>query len=74
MQMSGTDFLDGADAIAEFMGVSPRRVYYLAETGQIPVAKIGNRLTGRKSRLTAHVEKLETATLAKAGRGEGEAA
>lgn len=65
-----TDFLDGGDAIAEFMGITPRRVYYLAETGQIPVAKIGNRLTGRKSRITEHIEKLEAVTLARSGSEE----
>ncbi len=45
------DILKGADEIGAYTGDSPRRVFYLAERGLIPVFRIGNLLHGRKSEL-----------------------
>jgi hypothetical protein len=35
--------VEGAGGIAEFLGISSRKTYYLIETGKIPVRKIGHR-------------------------------
>ena len=53
------DILDGAEAIAQFLGCKPRRVFYLHETGKLPTFKLGNRICGRKSTFRAHIERLE---------------
>ncbi len=60
-----SDFLDGADAIAAFLGTSRRRAFYLLQKRLIPAAKVGDRWTARKSKLIQHHERLEA---------EGEAA
>ena len=55
-----TDLLDGVAAIAEFVGLPQRRVYYLAENGKLPLFKLGDRKwQGRKSTLRQHMAKLE---------------
>jgi hypothetical protein len=53
------DLLDGVPAIAKFTGWRKRRVYYLAEKKLIPLAKVGDRWTGRKSTLRRHISDLE---------------
>jgi hypothetical protein len=54
------DLLDGVAAIAEFTGMPVRRIYYLAEAGQLPLFKIGERRwQGRKSTLRQHLDQLE---------------
>ncbi len=55
------DLLEGADEIAAFMGWNRRRVFYAAERKLIPIFRIGNRLSARKSKLLQHVEDLEKA-------------
>jgi hypothetical protein len=46
------DLLDGAQQIADFIGVSKRRTFYLCESGQLAAAfKLGNRWCARKSEL-----------------------
>ena len=45
------DLLTGAQAIAEFTGLPLRRVYYLSETGALPVFRLGQILQARKSEL-----------------------
>jgi hypothetical protein len=35
--------VDGEDGIAAFLGLSPRRTYYLIGTKKIPTKKIGHR-------------------------------
>jgi hypothetical protein len=37
------DLLWGAAAIAEFLGISVDRVYYLIRTKRLPIAKLGRR-------------------------------
>lgn len=63
------DLLQGAKAIADFLGFPPRRIYALAEPGTgWPIFKQdGVGLMARKSTLTAHIEKQEKR--AKAGAG-----
>ena len=53
------DRLSGAQEIAEFLGESLRRTFYLLEKSQIPAFKLGGRWCARKSTLLAHIEKLE---------------
>jgi hypothetical protein len=45
------DLLDGAGAIASFLGKTPRAVYHMVEAGQLPVIRKGRRIYGRKSEL-----------------------
>ena len=59
-----TDLLEGAEAIAAFLGMSQRRVFYLAEHRRLPVFKIGNKLNARKSTLLRHIEQLEREAMA----------
>ena len=46
-----SDLLKGADAAAEYIGVSRRIVYRMAEACEIPVIKKGGKLFFRKSEL-----------------------
>lgn len=55
------DILEGAEAIARFMGTTRRRVFHLAEQGLIPTFKLGKRLCARKSSILKHIELLEGA-------------
>ena len=45
------DLLSGADAAAEFTGLSRRIIYHLVETGALPVIRIGRKLYFRRSEL-----------------------
>ncbi len=56
------DLLNGAEAIAEFIFGDPRKrrqVYHLAQTGCIPVFKLGATLCARRSTLIAFIENKE---------------
>lgn len=46
-----TDLLNGADAAAEFTGLSRRAIYHLVEKGAIPYRRIGARLYFRRTEL-----------------------
>jgi len=46
-----SDLLQGASAAAAFIGVTPRSVYHLVESGHLPVIRKGKRLYFRKSEL-----------------------
>ena len=70
MEHDNHDFSHGARNIADFMGVSLRRAYYLLEQGQIPAARIGEKWSARKSRLIEHFEAKEAETLARGNDGE----
>lgn len=66
------DLLDSADEIALFLygdAGKRRRVYHLADTGQIPAFKFAGRLHARKSALLAHIQRREATALA--GNAEG---
>ena len=47
----GGDLLEGARAIGQYLGVSPRRALYLLENRQIPSFKIGHTHVARRSTL-----------------------
>ena len=49
--------LRGIAEIAEFIGSTPRKTVYLAETGQLPVFKEAGTWIGLKTTLTAHYQK-----------------
>jgi hypothetical protein len=53
------DILEGAVAIAGFLGKTERQTNYLLEKKQIPAFKLGGRWHARKTTLAAHVERLE---------------
>jgi excisionase family DNA binding protein len=56
----GDDLMVGAKVIAEWLGVSQRKVFYWAETGHIPVFKVGRQWAARKSTIARHFAKLES--------------
>lgn len=66
MESLSNDLLDGADAIAEFIGLDRKRVYHLCAQGQLPSFKLGGKLIARKSAILARLEKLEEAGNARA--------
>lgn len=49
--MLSDDLLTGAPAAARFLGVRPRVIYHLVETGNLPVIRKGRKLFFRKSEL-----------------------
>lgn len=54
------DLLEGADAIAAYLGWTPRRVYHVAEKRGLPIHKVtGIGLVARKSALRATFEQLD---------------
>jgi hypothetical protein len=53
------DTLEGAAAIAAFLGKSERQTNYLLEKRQIPAFKLGGKWHMRKSTFAAFVQRLE---------------
>jgi hypothetical protein len=53
------DTLEGASAIAVFLGKTERQTNYLLEKKQIPAFKLGGRWHMRKSTFAAYVQRLE---------------
>ena len=53
-----SDRLEGAAAIAAFLGTSTRRVQYLLEKKAIPAGRIGKRWIASKTRLRAHYDRV----------------
>lgn len=51
--MLNADLIDGAMAAAEYTGLKPRQIYHMAESGLIPVIRIGRKMLFRKSELDA---------------------
>jgi hypothetical protein len=52
------DLLRGVKPIAEFLGESERRTFYLCERGYIPVGKVGTTWVASKKALRAHFERI----------------
>jgi len=52
---SESDYKHGAKAIAEYIGTSPRRAFYLLENGMIPATKLGATWVARASRIDAAI-------------------
>lgn len=63
MTVEELDLLTGAEAIAAFMRVKPRRVYHLAETQRLPVFRLGTTLCARRSTLLRWIEDMERAAM-----------
>lgn len=49
------DLLDGAEAIARFLGTDRSRVYYIAKRQYLPIGHIGGKLVASRSILGAAV-------------------
>lgn len=47
------DLVWGAAAIAEVLGVSARRAFYLLESGELPAKKVGGRWVSDRRKLHA---------------------
>ncbi|TPG13184.1 helix-turn-helix domain-containing protein [Sphingomonas oligophenolica] len=47
------DMLKGAEAAANYAGLTTRAIYHLAETGELPVIRKGRTLYFRKSEIEA---------------------
>jgi hypothetical protein len=61
------DLIEGADALAEFIfgGRKERRkVYYLAEKGELPLFRLGGKICGRKSVILQWISDQERRTRA----------
>ena len=66
MELIADDLLDGAGAIAEFLfgdRKKRRRIYHLNATGQLPLARMGDKIIGRKSTLKRFLAEGERAAL-----------
>jgi excisionase family DNA binding protein len=60
-----SDLLNGVNAIAKYLNLTPRQVYHLAESGSLPLFKFGGagQWRGRKSTLSKHIDALECAAM-----------
>lgn len=52
-QVNNGDLLMGANAIAAFLGITPRQTYRLVYDAILPTFKLGGTLAARRSTLTA---------------------
>lgn len=55
------DLLHGVKRIAAYIGVTPRRAYYLLECGEIPGFRLGRIWCARRSEIDARCRALDTA-------------
>jgi hypothetical protein len=55
------DLLEGAEAIAAFLGFKRRQIFHLVKEHRLPVFRLGQKICARKSTLLAHLAKLEVA-------------
>jgi hypothetical protein len=53
------DLMMGIKPIAKYIGQSERVTFYLAETGRLPLFKLGSKWAGRKSTINQHLLALE---------------
>jgi hypothetical protein len=53
------DLMIGIAPIAEFIGQSERKTFYMAESGKLPLFKIGSKWAGRRSTIHQHILTLE---------------
>jgi predicted DNA-binding transcriptional regulator AlpA len=58
-QTATPQVLYGAEAIADFLGISRKAVYHLVERERIPVSRIGRTIVARPARLLAALDQLE---------------
>jgi excisionase family DNA binding protein len=57
------DMLYGAAAIAKYLGIARRKVFYLLEQGRIPGGKLGREYVASRTALQAHFAKLACGTI-----------
>jgi hypothetical protein len=60
---AAVDTIEGAAAIAAFLGKTERQTNYLLEKKQLPAFKIGHRWHMRRSTFAAYVTRLEASAL-----------
>jgi hypothetical protein len=48
------DLLDGAAAIADYLGFKVSTVFWQVSRNELPVTRMGNRIIGSKKRLSKH--------------------
>lgn len=70
-QQQDHDLLLGAKAIASYLGVTPRQVYWLAGEHLAPSFKIGTRVAARRSSLTAWLDDREKRVTPEEGERSG---
>jgi hypothetical protein len=58
----GADLIRGAKAIAAFLGVNEKRVYYLSDHKHWPIGRIGSTLVASRAALKEHYERLTRGT------------
>jgi hypothetical protein len=61
------DVIEGVKNIATYLNKSERQVFYLCETKQLPVFKLGNRWHLRKSTHARYIARLEAEALGAVG-------
>jgi hypothetical protein len=52
------DLLNGAAEIAAYLGTNVRKVYLEAQTGRLPIGRLGRKLIASKRQLTRHTNKI----------------
>ena len=52
------DLINGVAAIAEYLGMRPRRVHYLKDHGHLPLFRLGGRICATRASLDAHLAAL----------------
>jgi hypothetical protein len=52
------DLLDGAAAIASYIGKTRRETYWVIQQGQIPAGRLGRKIIGSKRALDRHMTKI----------------
>jgi hypothetical protein len=56
------DLMVGIKPISEFLGLTQRQTFYLAQTRQLPVFKLGTKWAGRRSTLIQAIVEREKAS------------
>lgn len=57
--MNSSELIVGARAIAEAIGLTPKRVYDMHEARELPTVKIGKSVAIRRTRLAEFINGLE---------------
>lgn len=61
--MTELEMIVGARKIGEALGLPSRRIYDMADRGELPTVKLGGSLAIRKAKLLEFVQGLETASV-----------
>jgi hypothetical protein len=63
------DLMIGIAIIAQFIGISARQAFYLAEKGQLPLFKLGAKWAGRRSTIAKNIADRENAAMSRTAAG-----